>query len=262
MDKKVIVITGSSKGIGFGLAQCFLAEGHTVVITGTSQKSVDEAAGKLKDFDELVLPLVCDVRSRQSIDEVIKQTHEKHKRIDIWINNAGINHKSLPLIKLPQEDIQNIVDINVFGVINGSRAAGEYMLKQGLGAIYNMEGLGSDGRIAKGTAYYGMTKRMVRYFARSMAAEFAGTGVIVGRLSPGMVLTNLLLKDIDASPEKESALKIFKILADRVETVTPYLSRKILKNKKNNAYIAWLTTGKIILRFMTAPITKRDPMKG
>lgn len=261
MNTKIIVITGSSKGIGFGLAQCFLAKGHTVVITGTSQKSVDEAADKLADYGNKVLPLVCDVRSRQSIDEVIQKAHEQFKRIDIWINNAGVNHKSQSIIEMQQDEIQKVVDINVYGVINGSRAAANYMLKQGYGAIYNMEGLGSDGRIARGSAYYGMTKRMVRYFTRCMAAEFADTGVIIGRLSPGMVLTQLLLKDIDTSPDKESTLKIFKILADKVEVVTEYLSSKILKNKKNNAYIAWLTTSKIIFRFMTAPITKRDPMK-
>ena len=115
--------------------------------------------------------------------------------------------------------------------------------------------------VITGSAYYGMTKRMVRYFTRCLSKELEGTNVIAARLSLGMVLTKLLLKDVEASPDKESTLKIFKILADKADVVAEFLSDKILQNKKNGAYIAWLTTGKILWRFMTAPITKRNPMK-
>jgi len=261
MESRIIAITGSSKGIGFALAECFLKKGQKVALMGTSQKSINEAAEKLNIYSHSILPLVCDVRNTSAIEEAIKKIDEKYGRIDIWINNAGVNHKSESLFALPESDIKNVVDVNVYGVIGGSRAAGEYMKKQGFGAIYNMEGLGSDGRIAKGSAYYGMTKRMVRYFTRCLSKELEGTNVIAARLSPGMVLTKLLLKDVEASPDKESTLKIFKILADKADVVAEFLSDKILKNKKNGAYIAWLTTGKILFRFMTAPITKRDPMK-
>ena len=261
MDKKVIVITGSSKGIGLGLAECFLKAGHNVVITGTSQKSVDAAAEKLKEYKNQLTAVVCNVTSKESVEQLVQAAHKMSGRIDIWINNAGITHTSKSIMELEDDEIKKVVDVNIFGVINGSRAAGKYMLAQKGGAIYNMEGLGSDGRIAAGSAYYGMTKRALRYFTRCMAKEFENTGVIVGRLSPGMVLTQLLLKDVENSPNKESTLKIFKILADKVETVAEYLSKEILKNKKNGAYIAWLTTPKIIYRFISAPITKRDPFK-
>lgn len=260
MGKKVIVITGSSKGIGFGLAKCFLEEGHDVVLVGTSKESVETAANNLKQYNGKFLAIVCNVTSKESIDNLIKETDSHYDQIDIWINNAGVTHTSASILELEYEEINKVVDINVYGVITASRAIGQYMLEQKFGAIYNMEGLGSDGRIANGSDYYGMTKRMVRYFTRCMAREFKDSGVIIGRLSPGMVFTDLLLKDIDKSPNKESTLKIFRILADNVPVVTEYLSKKILKNKKNDAYIAWLTTRKIIFRFLTAPIIKRNPM--
>lgn len=261
MDKKVIVVTGSTRGIGFGLAECFLNEGHKVVITGTSQKSLDAALEKLEQFADNILPVVCNVTDSKSVEHLVSAAHKKHNHIDIWINNAGVNHPSKPMLELEQSEIDRVIDINVHGVINGSRAIGKYMLKQGFGAIYNMEGLGSDGRIADGSEYYGITKRMVRYYTKAMAREFKNSEVIVGRLSPGMVLTDLLLKDLDNMPDKESTMKIFKILADRPEVVTEFLSKKILANKKNDAYIAWLTTGKIMFRFMTASITKRNPFE-
>ena len=260
MDNKVIVVTGSTRGIGFGLAECFLKAGHNVVITGTSQTSLDVAIDKLKQYRNKILSVVCDVTDIESVKKLVYTANKKYNRIDIWINNAGVNHSSKSILELEQSEIQKVINVNVYGVITGSRAAGTYMIKQGFGAIYNMEGLGSYGRIAKGSEYYGMTKRMVRYFTRSIAKHFDDTGVIVGRLSPGMVLTDLLLGDIENSPNKESALKIFRILADKVDVVTKFLSKKILANKKNNAYIAWLNTGKILFRFLTAPIVRRNPM--
>ncbi|MEX1378295.1 MAG: SDR family oxidoreductase [Eubacteriales bacterium] len=261
MDNKVIVITGSSKGIGHGLAECFLKAGHSVVITGTSQKSVDEAAASFEKYSGKFIATVCDVTSKESVEALVNTADKAYGRIDIWINNAGITHSSKSIMELEDDEIKKVVDVNLLGMINGSRAAGKYMLAKKSGSIYNMEGLGSDGRIANGSAYYGTTKRALRYFTRCLAKEMEGTGVIVGRLSPGMALTQLLLKDVENSPNKESTLKIFKILADKVEVVTEYLSKEVLKNQKNGAYIAWLTTPKIMYRFMSAPFTKRDPFK-
>ena len=261
INSKVVVITGSSRGIGFGLAERFLEKGNKVVITGTSENSVNKAEDELKMYSTKMMSVVCNVTDKDSINKLVKEVDGKFGRIDIWINNAGVNHSTNSIMELDENEINNVINVNAFGVINGSRAIGKYMLNQGHGAIYNMEGLGSDGRIVNGSDYYGMTKRMVRYFTRCLAKEFNNTDVIIGRLSPGMVLTDFLLKGIDNSPNKESTLKIYRILADKVPVVTDYLCKKILDNKKNGAYIAWLTNSKILIRFLTAPITKRDPMK-
>lgn len=260
MNNKIIVVTGSTRGIGFGLAECFLKAGHNVVITGTSQNSLDKAQEKLKQYSDKTLFHICDITDSKSVEGLVSAANKKYSRIDIWINNAGVNHPNKPLLDLEESEIDRVININVNGVINGSRSAGKYMNEQGFGAIYNMEGLGSDGRMAPGAEYYGMTKRIVRYYTKALARGFNNSGVIVGRLSPGMVLTDLLLSDLDDLPDKESTMKIFKILADKPEVVTPFLSKKVLANKKNDAYIAWLTTWKILVRFMTAPLTKRNPM--
>ena len=122
-----------------------------------------------------------------------------------------------------------------------------------------MKGLGSDGRIAPNMAYYGGTKRFLRYYTIALAKENKEQNIIIGRLSPGMVTTELLLKDLDISNADDQTIKLFKILADKVETVTPYLCEGILSNTKNNRLIAWLTTPKILLRFLSAPFSKRNP---
>jgi len=87
--------------------------------------------------------------------------------------------------------------------------------------------------------------------------------VIIGALSPGMVLTDFILSRYEGKDpsEWESARKVFNVLADKVESVTPFLVERILQNEKNGARIMWLTAPKILWRFMTAGISKRDLFK-
>jgi short-subunit dehydrogenase len=134
------------------------------------------------------------------------------------------------------------------------------MIKQGYGAIYSMEGLGSDNRIQEKTILYGTGKCALTYFMRGLSKELKGTGVIAGRLSPGMMLTDFITKTPDGEPSEvisdERFKKIFNILADRPETVARYFVPKILQNAKNGVQIRWLNGGKAAWRFMTAPFRK------
>jgi short-subunit dehydrogenase len=121
-----------------------------------------------------------------------------------------------------------------------------------------MEGLGSSGPIIKGMALYGASKSALSYLTKSMAKETEGTPILVGGLRPGMVNTKLITEQYDGNPEEWKRNKrIFNILADRVETVTPWLARKILDNKKNGVNIVWLTRFKVLRRFLTAAFHKR-----
>jgi len=106
---------------------------------------------------------------------------------------------------------------------------------------------------------YGATKRAVNYVNKALQKEVKGTEVQVCTLSPGIVITDLLLGDYDtSSPEWEKSKKIFNILGDTVATVTPYLVDGILKADKSGAKVVWLTGGKAFSRFMTAGFNKRD----
>jgi short-subunit dehydrogenase len=130
------------------------------------------------------------------------------------------------------------------------------MLRQGNGAIYAMEGLGSNNMIQPKTILYGTTKHALTYFMKGLDRELEGTGVIAGRLSPGMMLTDFIIKTPDGEPSEvildKKFRKVFNILADRPETVAAFFIPRMLGNTKNNAHIAWLTTRKAAWRFMTA----------
>lgn len=259
---KTIVITGSTRGIGFGLAENFLKLGQQVVISGRSQESVNQAVKNLSERfpAERILGIPCDMRDYQRVESLWHFTADHFGKVDIWINNAGISHPQSSFWELPDQQITDLVDTNISGAMFGARVALAGFLGQGNGAFYNMEGLGSDGRRVEGLTLYGTSKSALHYLTRGLASEVKDTNIIVGAIRPGMVLTDFILSRYEGQDpsEWESARRIFNILADRVETVTPFLAEKILSNEKNNATIAWLTQGKVAWRFLTAAFTKRD----
>jgi len=133
------------------------------------------------------------------------------------------------------------------------------MLDQGFGALYNMEGMGSDGRMHEGLTYYGTSNSGRNYFNKSLIKETKDTPLIIGTLRPGMVATDLLTKQYEDRPEEwERDKRIFNILADRVETVTPWLAAQILHNDKHGAKISWTSRWKIMGRFLASPFNKRN----
>jgi short-subunit dehydrogenase len=161
--------------------------------------------------------------------------------------------------ELPVQDVQQVIDINVKGLIFGSQTAVQRMIKQGYGHIYNMEGFGSTGRKQAGLSLYGTSKAAVHYFSNALTAETNGTPVKVSTLSPGMVITDMILEQYEDDPQGlENAKKIFNILADKVETVTPWMADQVLRNNKSGKNLNWLTTTKLLARFATARFNRRD----
>ena len=258
---KTVVITGSSRGIGFGLAESLLDLGCAVVVSGSSQESTDEAVRKLlgQFGHERLLGRACDVRHPQEIQSLWNEALARFGSVDIWINNAGISHSTNKVWKLSTEEVERVVQITLLGAVYGSMIVVREMLEQGFGSVYNMEGLGSDGRRIKGLTIYGMTKYGLHYFTESLVEETRGTSIIVGSLRPGMVATDMLKDGYQDRPEEwERDKRIFNIIADRVETVTPWLAKRILENKKSGVQISWMTKRKMFLRMMSMPFRKRE----
>jgi short-subunit dehydrogenase len=144
-------------------------------------------------------------------------------------------------------------------VIFGSQVALNGMLDQGFGGIYNIEGMGSDGRSHDGLSLYGATKYGMNYFNDALAKEASDTPIIVGALRPGMVVTDLVLDQYKNRPEDWDRVKrIFNIIADRVEVVTPWLADRILANQKNGVRINFSSGWTLLGRTLSMPFSKRD----
>jgi NAD(P)-dependent dehydrogenase (short-subunit alcohol dehydrogenase family) len=257
---QTVLITGSTRGIGKGLAREFLRMGHQVIVTGRSQAAVDAATADLGEPGR-VLGLTCDVRQLSSLQAAWTAGVARFGRIDVWINNAAVATDRALLADLPADQIQATVETNLLGTLLGCQVAIAGMrAQQGGGKVYTFEGFGSDGLTRPGLSVYGSTKRAIRYLTASLAKECAGTNVIVGSLSPGIVATDLLLyssKGRDAA-DWERARRMLNILGDTVETVTPFLAREALANAKQGGRIDWMTPAKAAGRFALSLFRKRD----
>lgn len=262
---KVIVITGSTRGIGYGLGESFLALGCAVVINGRTHQAVDEAVVKLSAAHQCdrILGQPCDVTHLEQVQLLWENAKTRFGRVDIWINNAGIGHSLREIWQLSADEIRSVIEANLVGALYGAKVALTGMLDQGFGAIYNMEGMGSSGRVQRGMAVYGSSKAGLRYLTDALVEETRGTPVLVAAVRPGMVITHLLTQHREKQPEEwERSKRIFNILGDRVETVTPWLAHRILDNERSGVRISWLTSGKSTARFLSAPFRKREVVDG
>ncbi|WP_063012425.1 SDR family oxidoreductase [Nocardia kruczakiae] len=249
-----VVITGGTRGIGLGMARALLARGHRVAVCGTDPQRIESARTELGE-DAVVL--AADTTDRDDLRSLWDAAAQRFGAVDIWINNAGVSQTRAPMWELPDAAVRKVIDTNLIGVLNGCVVAIAGMSEHG-GHIWNMEGLGSDGRTVPGLGVYGASKRAVGYLTVALAKEVP-PGVSVGVLSPGMVTTDLLTHGYTDPDELAKARKIFAILADPVDTVAPWLAERAVTRIRNGARVEWLTTGKVIRRFAAAPFRTRDP---
>ena len=177
----------------------------------------------------------------------------------MWVNNAGWSGNEGMVWERPAAEVASVIATNVIGTVFGAQTAMRGMLTQGFGAVYNMEGMGSDGRKHVGLTMYGTSKYGVHYFSESLALEAKGMPVIVGSLRPGMVITGMITERYKDRPaDWERVKKIFNIIAERPETVTPWLVEAMLANRKNGAILSFSSPWKLMWKFATSPFVKRD----
>ena len=267
MKSRTVVITGSARGLGYEMAKCFRKKNFNVVISDIYKSDVNNAKDNLlmEKGNGEVLGIVCDITREKDIINLIKDTKKKFGSFDIWINNAGINQPDKMIWEIDSEAVGKLIDVDLKGTIMASKYAITELMKQDSGAIYTVEGHGSNDAIIPGLSIYGTAKRGVTYFIKALAKEVEANkkDVIVGALSPGIMITDFLVnalrdKKIELSEKNK---KVYNILGDYPDVVANYLVNKMLSNTDNGARIKWLTNRKAIFRFMTCWIKKRDFFK-
>ena len=259
---KTVVITGSARGLGYAMAEGFRKNNCNVVISDLKEESLKKAKNNLEEIksDGKILTVVCNVTNYEDLENLMSETIRNFGKVDIWINNAGVNQPQEPIYKCDKSAIDAIIDIDLKGTIYGSKIAMTQMVNQKEGAIYNIEGYGSNDAHMSGLNLYGTSKRAVTYLTESLAQEAEGTGVIVGKLAPGIMITqftthSLVNQEIELSDRTK---KVYNVLGDSHETVAKFFVENMLKNKKNGVKINWLTNGKAFYRFLTAGFNKRN----
>jgi NAD(P)-dependent dehydrogenase (short-subunit alcohol dehydrogenase family) len=255
-----IVITGGTRGLGRALAARFLALGAAVFITG---READKVAKAVKELGEArpgsrIGGGAGDIGESRDLLRLAAEAKAFLGGVDHWINNAGINQEPGKVMDLGPAEMEVVIRTDLLGPLYAVAAARDLVRESG-GFMWFMEGHGSDGRIMDGLSLYGTAKRGVAYLWRALAKECEGSGFRVGALSPGIMATDFILRNREkSSPDKWArTARAFNILADRPETVADWLAPRILAAKDNGTRLAWLTTGKILGRFLSAPFVKR-----
>ena len=261
---KTVVITGSARGLGFNMARFFREYNYNVVISDLKEENLIKAKEDLEKIksEGKVSYKVCNVSKLQEIKDLMAFAISEFKEVDIWINNAGVNQPQKAIWELTEDEINTIIDVDLKGAIYGSKVAMEEMSKNHKGAIYNIEGYGSNDAHMLGLNMYGTSKRAVTYLTESLAqeAQERNTGVIVGKLSPGIMITEFTTHSLgnDKIELAEKTKKVYNILGDTPETVGKFLVDNMINNTKNNVKINWLTNRKAFVRFLTAGFNKRN----
>lgn len=182
--KRVSLVTGGTRGIGFAVAQALLKQGDSVAITGTSHDGVQQAATAL---GEGALALTCDVREAASVESAFRAVESRFGGVDVLINNAGVG-VGAPIADLSQDEWDRIIGTNLTGVFHCCKAAIARLRRRGGGWIINISSLASKNPFAGGAAYCA-SKAGLNAFSEALMQELRYDNIRVSYVLPGSVAT-------------------------------------------------------------------------
>jgi 3-oxoacyl-[acyl-carrier protein] reductase len=181
---RTAVITGAAQGLGYAIAEVFIAEGARVVLGDLDLDRTREAAAALGGAD-VARAVRCDVTSAAEVDALVAAAVDNFGRLDIMVNNAGIT-RDATLRTMTEQQFDEVVAVHLKGTWNGTRAAAAVMREQGSGAIINMSSIsGKVGLI--GQTNYSAAKAGIVGLTKAAAKELAHLGVRVNAIQPGLI---------------------------------------------------------------------------
>jgi NAD(P)-dependent dehydrogenase (short-subunit alcohol dehydrogenase family) len=233
LKNKVIVVTGSTRGYGYAIAESFLEAGSIVAVTGRSQQAVDSALASLQPKGR-VSGFVMDVREEEQVYKLVDDVIKEFGHIDIWINNAGYSNAAGMMLEMDPQDALDMFLSNDLGLLRCTQAIMHYMLPRKQGLLVNIYGNGSFLRPASPTGLYGATKAWVTSFTRSLAKELKDSGVQILGFSPGMMTTDMLTSPIVVGKRGKEMLKNFGFVLRFLGQPAKYAADKLVKSVANN----------------------------
>ena len=209
MDK-VAIVTGAAQGIGkviaLGLAKC----GADIAVSDINEDSLNEVVIEIEALGRKAIAVKMDVSSLKDCEDMVKRTVDAFGKVDILINNAGITRDTV-LLRMKEEQWDQVIQVNLKGTFNCTKAVIRSMFKQKSGKIINISSVtGAMGNA--GQANYSASKAAVMGFTKSIAREYAHCGITVNAVAPGFIKTAMT----DAIPEKDRDAMISIIPAKRL----------------------------------------------
>jgi NAD(P)-dependent dehydrogenase (short-subunit alcohol dehydrogenase family) len=206
LKDKVIVITGSTRGIGRAIAEVFAEEGAKIVICSRNESVVNEVCEIFTKQGFKVSGISVDVSDQSDLEKLLQHTIKTWDRVDVWINNAGLTGGFRPLEDMNPEEITAIVDVNLTGVLKACRLIIPYFIKQNGGILINLSGKGGRGEASPFLTTYAATKAAVTNLTKSLAKENKEYPLSIHSVVPGMVETDFY-NNMKTSPKLDADVR-------------------------------------------------------
>lgn len=202
LENKVAIVTGSGQGIGKEIVLELAKEGARVVISDINQENIDRTVKEIKSFGFDVIGLKADVSNSEDVNGLIEKTIEKFGRIDILVNNAGI-YPFKPLTEMEESEWDRVLDVNLKGIFNCTKAVLPHMTKQKSGNIVNIASIAGAVVGYSNLVHYSASKGGVLGFTRSAAIDLAQYKIRVNAIAPGVVETPSVKESMDSETSKQ-----------------------------------------------------------
>lgn len=193
----VVVITGASSGIGKATALAFAEEGASLMLAARRKSALEDTVTACEALGAPATAVEVDVTDADAVDGLADAAVRRFGRIDVWVNNAAVSMFS-PFLRMPQEDLRRLIDVNVFGYVNGARAALPWMREQGSGVLINVASVVAD-TPQPYTSAYDMSKAAVRSLSGSLRSE------LMLEHRPGVHVCTVLLSTFDTPIFEQAA---------------------------------------------------------
>jgi NAD(P)-dependent dehydrogenase (short-subunit alcohol dehydrogenase family) len=213
LDGKIAIVTGGTSGIGEGVAKAFVSEGAKVVIVGRREEE-----GRALEKQIGVRFVRADVANEADVEAMVARTLEWFGRLDCLVNNAGIPSPMISITETGVEAVDQVLAVNVRGVILGAKHAARAMLQTGSGSIINIGSVAGH-RGGLSAHVYSAAKGAVSAFTRSAAAELGEKGIRVNCISPGAIVTGIFGKN--AGLEGAKADKVSGVVKEAFAAIQP-----------------------------------------
>ncbi len=219
LNQEAALVTGAARGIGQAIAAVLAKEGATVVLADLIPE-VEKTAAALQEEGYQAYSVTGDVAAMEDAQRMVRETIEKCGKLDILVNNAGITRDNL-LLRMPEEDWDKVIAVNLKGIFTMTKSALKPMLKQRSGKIVNIASVvGEIGNI--GQANYAASKAGVIAFTKTMAKELASRGIRVNAVAPGFIqsqMTEVLAEEVKTNLLRQIPLGRFGSPEDVAKTV-------------------------------------------
>jgi 3-oxoacyl-[acyl-carrier protein] reductase len=186
---RVVIITGGTRGIGLASARLLAEDGASVVVSGRDAGRLEAVTRELEAAGKAILSVAADVAKREDADRLVEAAREGFGRIDVLVNNAGMTRDQL-LVRMKDDDWDQVLDTNLRGVFLMTRAVGKVMMRQRSGRIINISStagiMGNAGQVN-----YSAAKAGVIGLTKAAARELAHWNILVNAVAPGLIETDM-----------------------------------------------------------------------